>query len=105
VWPWKEKHDPPWQRRLQRVPESEYAERKREEPVVPYHVIHQQDADIDGYKKVFLAYPVGPTNAGVEITAERDGVVHTLILHGQREFDVPAGSTVTFPDGSTLNLG
>lgn len=87
-------------------------------------IIHTKPADSPGYVHVTLAEPVGTVQGGVlvlidhsehrnELQADPAGTRHEigrsdglieLYLHGQREFDVLEGSTITFPDGTTAEV-
>lgn len=64
-------------------------------------VLLARASDSPGYITLLLADPVGQAAAGDTVTAETpDGDV-TLVLHGQRELDVPDTATrVQFPDGA-----
>ena len=74
------------------------------EPVT--RLLHHEPADSPGYTRLYMLEPIGTTQAGavVKATVESEDRAHEILLHGQREFDVPDGSYVTFPDGSTLDL-
>lgn len=49
-----------------------------------------RDADSKGYTRYLFADPIGQNQAGVRVSAELDdGGEYEIILHGQREFDVP----------------
>ena len=76
------------------------------------HVLHQHPADSPGYTKLYLRKPVGQTQASAAVVAKGpqtdpagNPLEHTIHLHGQREVDVPTGSKVTFPDGTTVEIG
>lgn len=60
-------------------------------------------SDSKGQTRFLLADPIGKTQAGEYVTAElMDGGSFTILLHGQREFDIPGRiKAVSFPDGST----
>lgn len=75
-------------------------------------VIHSKPSDSPGYVSITLDEPIGRAHAGAQLlidhpehknTGREDGkIVH--ILHGQRELDVLAGSTVEFPDGTSAEV-
>ena len=66
-------------------------------------VVHQHPSDSPGYTRVMVRDPVGQTQAGAQVVAHYgNGQTHELLLHGQKEFDVPTGSRVVFPDGTEL---
>jgi hypothetical protein len=65
-------------------------------------VVHETRADKNGVTTLWLSDPLGTTQAGEQVRARwGDGYSQTILLHGQRSFDVVSGSIVEFPDGST----
>lgn len=75
------------------------------------HVLHHYAADSPGYTRLVLREPLGHRQAHASVTARGPStnpddslVEHVIHLGGQKEFDVPTGSTVTFPDGTQFEV-
>lgn len=69
---------------------------------VPSPVLLAEPSDSPGYVRLILRAPIGHRQASDLVVAKRGDEEFQFFLHAQDELDVPAGSTVTFPDGSTF---
>jgi hypothetical protein len=87
-------------------------------------IVHSRPSDSKGYTHYTLDEPLGETQAGVRLVGPKqklaepfrklqaDGTVvlqeemdYELVLHGQREFDVPSSiKSLKLDDGSSLKL-
>jgi hypothetical protein len=83
------------------------------------NILLVRESDSPGYARLLFADPIGEPAAGAVVTGvlrdtevekrTEDGQAVTvvedvpleLIVHGQREIDVPERAELTFPDGST----